>query len=266
MREGPRRLIAVLAMALVAVVGVVAWWPRGVPDAAEPLPAAASSVTSSPSPTKRASPQPRSSPVASPSPTPSRSPAPLPTPVATTSPAPSPTSAPAANAGPAGQACATPSSSFVPTRYTIERLGVHERVFAMPTTRGGQVPAPPKNDRRSAGWWSDGPKPGAGRGKAVMTIHTYRPSLRPALGNELFRGGQSALRPGDIIKLHGSAGQVACYRFTGAPKVWVRDYDPASKLMLDPSGAPSLVIVICWDFNGQTGDWDSRVMFQFEQV
>ncbi len=267
---GPRRLIAVLAMALVAVVGAVAWWPRGTPDAAEPLPVSTGSVTSSPSPTTDPTPS-RTGPVTVASPTPSASPAPLPTPVGRYSPPPSPsatpaTTQPAAGTGVAGQQCATPASSFVPTRYTIKRLGVHERVIAMPTTGSGQVPSPPKNDRRSAGWWSDGPRPGAGKGKAVMTIHTYRPSLRPALGNELYRGGRSALRPGDIIKLHGSGGQVACYRFTEAPKIWVRDYDPASRLMLDPNGAPSLVIVICWDFNGRTGDWDSRVMFQFEQV
>ena len=128
------------------------------------------------------------------------------------------------------------------------------------------MPSPPKSDRRSAAWWRGGPKPGADHGKIVLTIHTYRPSLRPALGNELFRGGKSALRPGDILKVHGSNGQIVCYQFTEASKVKVRDYDPDSTLMHDSRGPSAAVIVICWDFNTSSKHWDSRVFFQFKQL
>jgi len=144
-------------------------------------------------------------------------------------------------------------------------VGAHERVIPK-ATKGGQIPAPPLNDRRSAAWWSGGPKPGSDHGKIVLTIHTYRPSLRPALGNELFQGGQSALQPGDILKVHGSDGEIVCYEFTKASRVMVSDYDPDSTLMLDPSGPSSAVIVICWDFNKSSKDWDSRVFFQFKQL
>lgn len=153
----------------------------------------------------------------------------------------------------------------MPTRYTIDRLGVDERVIAL-GTQGGQIPAPPKNDRRSAGWWKNGPKPGDPQGKVVLTIHTYRPSLRPALGNELYAGGQSALRPGDVLRLSAKDGTTVCYEFTEAPRIMVSDYDPDSTVMLDPNGKPSAVIVICWDFNRRTEDWDSRIMFQFRQI
>ena len=132
--------------------------------------------------------------------------------------------------------------------------------------KGGQVPSPPKSDRRSAAWWKGGPKPGSDHGKVVFTIHTYRPSLRPALGNELFRGSKSSLQPGDILKVHGSDGEIVCYQFTEAPKVMVSDYNPDSKLMLDSSGPSSAVIVICWDFNKSSKEWDSRVFFQFKQL
>jgi hypothetical protein len=253
-----RTTLAALAGLLVVVLGVFALLPRGTPATAEPQRSPAPSVTPQPSPSSLPSPS-RAVRAASPMPLPQ--PPPTPSPVA-------PSMQQGSGDAPsslAAQECSTPESSFVPTRFTLERLGVHERVLSMATV-SGQVPSPPKSDRRSAAWWNEGPAPGSGRGKAVLTIHTYRPSLRPALGNELFAGGASQLRPGDVIKLHGSAGQIACYRFIEAPKIRVSEYDHASGLMVDPDGAPSLAIVICWDFNARTSDWDSRVMFQFEQV
>lgn len=90
--------------------------------------------------------------------------------------------------------------------------------------------------------------------------------MAPALGNELYASGKSALQPGDIVKLHGKNGEIQCYEFTEAPKIFTDEYDEDSTVMLDDSGPESLVIVICWDFNKKTKDWDSRVMFQFKAV
>lgn len=185
------------------------------------------------------------------------------------SPWPSPTPSPTPTASPSPSAataqCSHSTSGFTPTSFTLARVGAKERVIAM-RTQGGQIPAPPKNDRRSAGWWSDGPRPGADHGKVVLTIHTYRPSLRPALGNELYDGGESALRPGDVPQLHAKDGRTVCYEFVEAQRIMVADYDPSSRVMLDPDGEPSAVIVICWDFSSSTKDWDSRVFFQFRRV
>lgn len=230
-----------IAIALLLFVGAIVWWPRDA-HTAEPTLSPAPSISVSTSPTPSPSP--------SPSPTPSPSPSPSPTPSKTR---------------PGSEQCANPAKAFKPASYTIDRVGAHERVIPK-STKGGQIPAPPLNDRRSAAWWSGGPKPGSDRGKIVLTIHTYRPSLRPALGNELFKGGQSALQPGDILKVHGTGGEIVCYEFTKASRVMVSDYDPDSTLMLDPSGPSSAVIVICWDFNKSSKDWDSRVFFQFKQL
>lgn len=90
--------------------------------------------------------------------------------------------------------------------------------------------------------------------------------MAPALGNELYAGGKSALQPGDIIKLHGKNGEIQCYEFAEASKIFTDEYDENSTVMLDDSGPESLVIVICWDFDKKTKDWDSRVMFQFKAV
>lgn len=243
--QANRRVQIAVAAVVVALIATVAYivWPRGEHTA---LP------STSPTPTVPASPTPSASELPSPSPSPSPAVSPSPSPTESRKPAPD------------GR-CQRETDSFVPTSFEIERVGAKERVIAM-NADGGQIPAPPLNDRRSAGWWAGGPKPGAGKGKVVLTIHTYRPSLRPALGNELYDGGRSALRPGDLLKLHGRNGQTLCYEFTEAPRIFVKDYDPDSSLMLDSQGRPSAVIVICWDYNKRTKDWDSRVFFQFRQV
>ncbi len=235
-----RMFVAVAtAMGLLLFVGALLWWPRD-SHTAEPT------LSPNPSVSVSTSPTPSPPPSASPTPSPSASPTP-------------------STPRPGSEQCANPTKAFTPSSFTIDRVGAHERVIPKPT-QGGEIPAPPTNDRRSAAWWNGGPKPGSDHGKIVLTIHTYRPNLRPALGNELFRSGQSALQPGDILKVHGSNGEIVCYEFTKAKRVMVRDYDPNSTLMLDPKGPSSAVIVICWDFNTSTKDWDSRVFFQFKQV
>lgn len=161
--------------------------------------------------------------------------------------------------------CQPLGKGFTPKRFSISRVGADEKVVPMGLTKGA-IPAPPLSDRRSAAWWKEGPKPGSGTGKAVFTIHTYRPSLAPALGNELFQGGESQLKPGDIFKVYGTKGEVACYEYEEAPKITLDEYEENSSLMLDSSGPASATIVICWDFNKRTKDWDSRVLFQFRGV
>ncbi len=238
----------VAAAVVVAVVLAVALWPR---QSTTTMPAPApTSVSAGPSASPSASPTPSLSPATSPSPGPTARPSALPRPSAR------PTDV-------RSQPCTTPTEAFRPTSYTLERVDAHERVIPM-HVQGGNVPSPPKRDRRSAGWWQDGPAPGAGRGKVVLTIHTYRPGLRPALGNELYAGGHSALRPGDLLKMHGADGQIACYEYVEAPRIKVSDYDPDSGVMIDRGGPASAVIVICWDH--RNGNWDSRVMFQFRAV
>lgn len=260
--QHPRKIVVAL-LTVVAVIATVVLWPKGAPATTEPLPPPGPTMSVEP-PSDSPSPVVRSSPEASPSP--SVEPTPLESSLVVPDKRPGlPRPVEPSTGGLAAQECVAPSGSFVPTKFTIERVGAHERVVSM-GMQSGQIPAPPLSDRRSAAWWKGGPKPGSAQGKVVLTIHTYRPSLRPALGNELYAGGHSTLQPGDIVKLHGSNGEIACYRFTEAPKIHVNDYDPDSTVMLDPNGPSSLVIVICWDFNSRTKDWDTRVMFQFEAI
>jgi LPXTG-site transpeptidase (sortase) family protein len=52
---------------------------------------------------------------------------------------------------------------------SVPRLGVSARVLAI-RARGGTL-VPPSNPRL-VGWWSDGARPGAAKGSAIITGHT----------------------------------------------------------------------------------------------
>ncbi|NHB83961.1 class F sortase [Tessaracoccus sp. HDW20] len=163
--------------------------------------------------------------------------------------------------------CTAVTEGFVPDRFTIERFDADERVVALNLDKQGNIAAPPLNEPRMAAWWSGGPKPGADKGRAILTIHTYRTGN--ALGNEFFRDGQSHFQPGDLLKLHGPDGQVQCYEYSDAQKITVADYAEiadTSTMMYDPDGPPSLSIIICWDFEKATEVWNSRVFFNFTPV
>ncbi len=149
-------------------------------------------------------------------------------------------------------------------RYEIERLGSDEKVVSLGLDKDGAIAAPPLDEPRMASWWNQGPRAGSEAGKVVFSIHTYRKG--GALGNQLYKDGASALQAGDRIILHGAEGQVACYEFVEAKKVFVSDYDPASDVMIDYDGEPLLNMIICWDYVKGSKEWDSRVFFYSKQV
>ncbi|WP_296140506.1 class F sortase [uncultured Tessaracoccus sp.] len=175
-------------------------------------------------------------------------------------------STPAASPSPSpSKRCTTTTDGFVPTRFTFEGgLEADEKVLSLPLDDKGLIPAPPPSEERTAAWWNGGPKPGTA-GKTVLSIHTYRNGK--ALGNEMYADGTSHLQPGDLIKLHGDNGEVACYEFTEAKKIRVDEYDPDSDMMVDDEGDSEVVIIICWDFDKSVDEstgadpWHSRVLF-----
>lgn len=229
-RRSPWRAI-VIALAVVVGVALVAWGLFNRTDAVEPAPMP--SRTATPSVTATVTPTP--APV---EPT---------TPVSTAPPA-----------DPRLEGCQPVGEGFVPTGFQMERPVADEPVLSLGLDSDGAIAAPPKNQARTASWWNQGPRPGSDRGKVVLSIHTYRNG--GALGNEMY-DGESQLQPGDLISLTDEAGNKACYEFVEATKVWVEDYDPNSDVMVDYDGDPMLAIVICWDFNRGTEDWDSRIFF-----
>lgn len=166
---------------------------------------------------------------------------------------------------PSAEQCTTTTDGFVPVRYTFEgSMQVDESILALGEDEADNIAAPPPAEKRTASWWENGPQPGQ-PGKTILSIHTYRKG--GALGNEMYEGGASQLKPGDIITLHGENGEKACYEFTEAKKVMVTDYDPDSDVMIDFEGDSELAIIICWDFDANADEdagedpWKSRVFF-----
>lgn len=184
---------------------------------------------------------------------------------ATTSSAPE-TAAPSDSPSPTFESsCTTTIEGFVPVRYTIEgSMSVDEQVLALDVDEDNAIAAPPPSEKRAASWWNQGPRPG-GEGKTVLAIHTYRNG--GALGNEMYENGESQLKPGDMIKLYGANGEVACYEFTEAKKVMVEEYDEDSDVMIDFEGDREVAMIICWDFSKDADEeagedpWKSRVFF-----
>lgn len=175
------------------------------------------------------------------------------------SPSPSPVASSSAAVNPALAECTAVDEGFIPTRYAIEAVGADARVVSLGLDSEGNIAAPPLNEPATASWWNQGPLPGSDKGKAVLSIHTYRNG--GAVGNDLYAGGAPQLTPGDIIKLYGDDGQVLCYEYTDTKKVWVDEYDPNSDVMVDFEGRPQLLIIVCWDFDWDTEEWDSRAFF-----
>lgn len=244
----PLVLVAVLVL---AVAGVATWVALGGDDdeVTQPLP-----PTVTPS---MPNPEPADSPPASPSLFPSPSPA-------TGEQTEEQTEEQAATAAPALAECGAVGEEFVPVRYTMENPAVDASVVSLGLDADGAIAAPPKDQPTTASWWNQGPRAGAAAGKTVLSIHTYRSG--GAQGNAMYEGGRVRLEPGDLIKLYGADGEVACYEFVEATKVWVDDYDPDSDIMVDFAGDPLLTIIICWDHVSGTDDWASRIFFYAQPV
>ncbi len=120
--------------------------------------------------------------------------------------------------------------------------------------------APPGTESHTVGWWNEGPAIGSNHGKAVLTSHTFQ--WGGALGNELNDG---LLQVGDIIKFVGDNGDSACYRYTGAAHILVKDYQPDSNILYDDSGDPMVALVVCSDYT-PSGDAEGRMIHYGELI
>lgn len=224
--------LVLIAVLVLAVAGAATWFAlRDGEDTVQPTPSVTPSLPADPSP--------------DPEPSPS------------TEPAGSQPPSPLDECGPIGQ-------EFVPVRYTMENPEVEANVVSLGLDAQGHIAAPPKNEPTTASWWNQGPMAGADKGKTVLSIHTYRNG--GAQGNRMYENGESQLNEGDLIKLYGADGEVACYEYTEDLKVWVDEYDPDSDIMVDYDGDPLLTIIICWDHRGGTDIWDSRIFFYAKPV
>ena len=174
------------------------------------------------------------------------------------------TSPDAATPASPGACSATDEAGFVPVTYSIEKLGIEANVVSLGNDDEGNIEAPPKDEPKTAAWWNKGPAAGSNAGQVVLSIHTYQSG--EAVGNQLYKDGTSQLAAGDVLKLTSADGRTACYQFTEDQKIMVSEFDQNSEVLERQSGDPALAIVICWDHNKETNEWDSRIFFKFKPV
>jgi conserved hypothetical protein len=174
---------------------------------------------------------------------------------------------PDASAAPASPGACSPTDGdgFIPVKYSLESPeAIEANVLSLGRDSEGNVKAPPKDEPTTASWWNEGPAAGSNAGQVVLSIHTYQSG--EAVGNKLYKDGTSQLKTGDVLKLYSQDGRVACYEYTGDQKITEAEFDPASEVLERKAGDPELAIVICWDHNSSTNNWDSRIFFKFKPV
>ncbi|MFI5711204.1 class F sortase [Kribbella sp. NPDC051620] len=131
------------------------------------------------------------------------------------------------------------AKSGAPVRVSVPRLGVSARVLGIRARRGALIP--PSNPRL-VGWWSEGARPGAAKGSAIITGHTVHN------GGGAFDDLEE-LRAGDAVTVSTAKGTisysvvaVAVYRKGALAKQAARLFDQA---------VPGrLVLVTCEDWDG----------------
>jgi hypothetical protein len=85
-----------------------------------------------------------------------------------------------------------------PTRVVVPAIGVDEQLTGLGLEPDGAMEMPAFG---SAGWYAEGPRPGA-PGGAVVVAHVRGPG-----GPDVF-AGLATLRPGDRATVHGTRGEV----------------------------------------------------------
>ena len=160
------------------------------------------------------------------------------------------------------QGCMDTRTPIEGSRLKIDSMKVDIPLMSLGEDESGAPAAPPKSQGYAASWWKNGPAVGADQGRAIISIHTFRNG--GALGNDLH--SSKGMKQGDIVRFVDDKGNTQCYTLEKEIKVWVKDYDKQSDVLYSNTAPHRAVIVICWDFNWGTKDWDSRILYYLNPV
>jgi len=127
----------------------------------------------------------------------------------------------------------------VPVRLFVPALGVHAPVVSISDHNHTLVPP---NDPQTLGWWSDGARPGARFGSALITGHTV------SSGGGAF-DALATLQAGDPVTVRTQEGAI---RYAVRSVVVYRKASLArhSKRVFDQAVPGRLILVTCDDWNG----------------
>ncbi|GAB2634913.1 hypothetical protein GCM10009743_07460 [Kribbella swartbergensis] len=132
-----------------------------------------------------------------------------------------------------------PAQPGNPVRVTVPSLGISARVLGI-RARGGTL-IPPSNPRL-VGWWSDGARPGAARGSAIITGHTVHD------GGGAF-DDLDEMSAGDTVSVTTGRGTIS-YVVTSVTTYRKKALAKQAAQLFDQNVPGRLVLVTCEDWDG----------------
>ena len=164
---------------------------------------------------------------------------------------PSGTSSPARSD--AQSAPATPAAGVRPEAIVVPAIGVQAPVTPIRAEDGALTPP---SDPQQVGWWSDGARPGAAEGAAVVTGHTVH------TGGGAF-DDLDTLAPGDRVLVRSPSDDLA-YRVASVEVLSRDELARRSADVFGRTGPPRLVLITCEDWDGT--EYRSNVVVTAEPV
>jgi Sortase domain len=162
---------------------------------------------------------------------------------------------PRTGADPAGAAESTPAApaavGSIPASVRVRAVGIESPVRPVGVARDGQMQLPADPDL--LGWYRHGPRPGAGRGAAVMAAHVD--TVEDGLGvlARLFQ-----VRRGDPVVVTGRSGQRRAYRVSA-----IRWYDKQAlpARLFARTGPHRLHLVTCGgEYDADRGEYQQNLV------
>ncbi|MFC0624820.1 class F sortase [Kribbella deserti] len=127
-----------------------------------------------------------------------------------------------------------------PARVSVPSLGVTARVLRIRASNRALIP--PSNPRM-LGWWSDGARPGAAKGAAVITGHTVHDG-----GGAFDHLGELAV--GDTVTVTTTRNRTLRYRVASVTVYRKKTLARQAARVFSQSGPGRLVLVTCEDWDG----------------
>jgi sortase family protein len=157
--------------------------------------------------------------------------------------------------------CSAKGSAIDPTKVKIESLNIDAKVSAAGVDSKTNAPGvPPLNDPVNFTWYNKSVKPGAPQGMSLLMTHTYHKG--GASGNKI----HESLKPGDVVRVS-SGDKTMCYKVTNQRKIYVDKYSADdAKFVYNKNGTPRIGILICWDWDKNDKEWDSREVYVAEAM
>lgn len=148
-------------------------------------------------------------------------------------------------------------SAFLPEAVGTTELGRRqvERLPRLTVGGGVQFPAPINFNPSTYAWDESSAKPGSSHGVVILTAHAYSRD-RTALGNRL----AATLDSGNSIEIVGD-GKRQRYVVDSRRTYDLSSYSKLAGEWLDPEADAQLTLTVCDDYDPETGEWDSRIVW-----